>query len=120
MAQDMPAFDELEEVSAAETDEDATLLDLEPGESVVGKLAHIERDTGEDNNDMVHLIVDGEPKKKWSNATMDKAFSKADVQPGDVIGLRKSEEQEEFTRDGEEVAYYPYDVRVEPQDGGSQ
>lgn len=109
----MPAFDDLPEAETPDRDDDAALIDLDPGESVVGKLAHIERDTGENNNNMIHLIVEGEPRKRWSNQTIDRELEKKDASPGDIVGLAKAEEQESFTNDdGEEVAYYPYDVRV--------
>lgn len=113
----MPAFDDLPEAQTPDRDDDATKIDLDPGESVVGKLAHIERDTGEDNNNMIHLIVDGEPAKKWSNQTIDRRLEEENASPGDLIGLQKHEEESTFPGDdGEDVVYYGYDVRVEARE----
>ena len=94
--------------------DDVPTFELEPGESAVLRIRHIECDVGQHNNRVLHLTREnGDLSKKWSNRTIDRAVERYDLGPGDWIGLRKEEESFSFeNEDGEEQEAHGYDVRV--------
>lgn len=121
MATDHPSFDELEPIETeSDNDEDEPTKKLEPGEAIVAEVRHIEWGASQFGNSILHLTDNagnGEFVKMYSNGTIDRRLTEADVGPGDVIGLKKDEEPYTYTAendDGEEEEReaYGFDVRV--------
>lgn len=115
-AKDELSFDDLTKVTpSSDTDEDdVPTIKLEPGESIVAEIRHIERNVGQYDNDVLHLTrADGSLCKMWSNATIKRALSEAGVGAGDTIGVRKEETTYSYTDDeGEEREAYGFEVGV--------
>lgn len=114
-SKEAPSFDDMTPVeSSNDNDDDVPTVKLDPGESFVAEVRHIERNVGKWNNTVLHLTrSSGEMFKYWSCGTIDRKLEKANVGPGDTIGVRKSEDQYEFTtEDGEGGEAYDFEVRV--------
>lgn len=108
-------FDELEPVNNPDS-EDSDKLSLEPGDAVVVELRAIEQNVGEFKNSRLHVTTDagdGEFRWMWSNSQIDKKLAAADAGPGDVVGIKKSDEMVSFENDdGEKIEYYEFEVRA--------
>lgn len=119
-SQPQMSFDDLEPVSSSTTDdgEDEPTRKLDPGEEFVAEIRHIEREKGRFKNTLLHLtdVETSDPFTFWSNQTVDSALEQVDAGVGDVIGVRKSAEEQSYENDdGEEETFHPYEVAV---DGG--
>lgn len=115
MATEKLSFDDLAPVSSVGNDGDDDVRKLEPGDNFVARVRHVEREVGKHENDVLHLtdLDSGENFKYWSNTTISRKLAAAEVEPNDVIGVRKGEEKKSYTDDdGEEIPYYEYEVRV--------
>lgn len=114
-SKEVPSFDDLTPVdSSGDSDDEVPVVKLDPGESIVAEVRHIERNVGKWNNSVLHLTraETGEMCKMWSNGTIDRKLSSAGVGPGDTIGVRKSEDRYTYeTDDGEEGQAYDFEVR---------
>ena len=119
MAAEVPSFDDLELIGDDTNDNDDRNVKLEPGEELVGELRFIESNASRYGNDKLHLtrLDDQEYVTWWSNATVSKKLEQKDVEPGDIIGLRKDEDTYTYTDDetGEENEAYGYEVGVFPE-----
>ena len=112
-SKEAPSFDDLTPVDTSDdTDDDVPVIKLEPGESIVAEVRHIERNVGKWKNSVLHLTRNGEPCKMWSNATIDRALNAAEVGPGDTVGIRKGEDPYTYeTDEGEEREAFDFEVR---------
>lgn len=111
---ELPSFDDLTTVDTSDdTDDDVPTVKLDPGESIVAEVRHIEHNVGKWKNSVLHLTRNGEPCKMWSNGTIDRKLNKANVGPGDTVGIRKCEEQYTYeTDDGEQGEAFDFEVGV--------
>ncbi|MFC7142717.1 hypothetical protein ACFQMA_23140 [Halosimplex aquaticum] len=101
-----PSFEDFPETEASDDGDAANWIDLEPGDEVVGLITDFNPDAG--RNGLVE--IDGRPT--WLTAGMKDRIIAALVE-GAQIAIRKSEDDESFEDDdGEEVTYYPKEVRV--------
>lgn len=115
-AENAPGFDDFAESESAESEtEDEPTVKLDPGESIVARIRHVENEVGEFDNDLYHVtrLSDKKPVAIWSNYTLRTRAEEEDLGPGDLFAMRKSEESREY--DGDE--YYPVEVRTD-LDGG--
>lgn len=105
--------DDNADYGADEDDLEIPMIKLEPGELLTGEITEIERNAGKFNNQL--LTIDSPERglvKTWSNKTIDETLAEAEAEEGDTVWISKSDDQESFTKDGEVVTYYPYEVRV--------
>jgi hypothetical protein len=111
---DAPDWDDLTEVdSPGTTEENERTVRLDPGDRLLGKLRFTEYNAGQHNNTLVHLTTpDGEHVQHWFNRTLEEQLEDADASPGDWIGVEKSETQTTSDINGEEVEYYPRNLKV--------
>jgi hypothetical protein len=116
------SFEELETVTESSTDDNDNVPNIElnePGDEFVGDVRHIERNVGKYDKMLVHVTVDGEPRKYWCQAEVERKLERAGIGPGDTVGVRKSERSYTFENDdGEEIEAYEFDVGV--SDGGDE
>jgi hypothetical protein len=109
------SFDDLEPVSPRE---DGDTVRLDPGESIVATVRHVQSNASKHGNDLLHLTTqEGEHVQMWSNATISRELEAADVGPGDVVGIRKEKEPYTYTVEGddgeeEEREAYGFEVRA--------
>lgn len=110
------SFDDLETVNDRSTDDEDDVPNVElnePGDEFVSEGRHIERNVGKYDKMLVHVTVDGDPRKYWCQAEVERKLDRANIGPGDVIGVRKSERSYTFENDdGEEIEAYEFDVGV--------
>lgn len=114
-----PAFDDLEPVDATDSDEysddDGEWLDLERGESVVGEIRGVTPNCGDYDTTVLELAVGiGEVKPMWSNRQIDRALESKDLEEGDVIGIKHTEEEQSFKPDDSDefVTFDVWEVRA--------
>lgn len=106
---DEPSNDDYDDVPAIEMED--------PGDEFVGEVRHIERNVGKYDKMLVHVTVDGKPKKYWAQREVERKLERADVGPGDTIGVRMSERSYTFQNDdGQEIEAHEFDVGVSEAD----
>lgn len=106
-------FDDLE-TADPETDDDAEFIDFDPGQTEFGEVRELSRGLGEHNSTLLRVSRGpGDEFKMWASGHVDRQLQQLDVDTGDVIGLRMSEEESTFVdEDGEEQSYHRIEVGV--------
>lgn len=129
--EETPSFDDLASISPSnDNDDDEPTVKLDAGEEYVARLRHIERGVGKYNNDVLHITLEnecdghepGSHVKWWSNDTVSGLLDDANVQPGDVIGVRKDEDPYSYIiedDDGNEEEREAYGFEVGVLEGGN-
>jgi hypothetical protein len=117
-ANDAPSFDDMESVTS-NSDEQDEIRGFEPGEAIVCKIRHREKNVGRFDNTVLHITLNtGEHEQRWSNDTIESALDKIDPDPDEWVGIEKDEETYPYeTDDGEQGEAYGFDVRQMPTDG---
>lgn len=106
-----PEFDEMQKVDQDDDldDEDVDWFDFEdPGDTVVGELREVKHDCGP-NNSRVYKISRGigDTTLFWGAGSLNQQFDQSELERGDVIGVRLTDE----TYENEHGEFPVYDVR---------
>lgn len=113
----VPSFDDMEPASEAKKND--RTVDLEPGDEFTGRLLFRFSFVGKHDSDVLVIedAASGAIRAYWCSNSVVRQLNEGDVQPECWISLRKSDEEESFeTDDGEEVSYYPVEVRTKEVD----
>lgn len=107
------SFDDLE-TAEPESDDDAEFLDLAPGDEEFGEIRELSRGLGEHNSTLLRISrAPGDEVKMWCSGHVDRQLQQLDAGVGDVVGLRKAEDETSFVdEDGEEQSYHRVEVGV--------
>lgn len=116
-SKEVPSFEDLTPVSPKTASGEEKQIKLDPGEDVVLKLRFAEQNAGRYGNTKLHVDdMDGETAIMWSNKTVDREMKAGEIGPGDIFGVKKAEESEEYEQNGETKQSWDFEVRKFPED----
>lgn len=103
---DSPEFDidSFESVDEEELDNDGGRINLDSGEHLIGSITAANLAAGD------HGLIEIDGRTLWLNATMRSQLESALI-VGKPVAHAKSDEEESFEDDGEEVTFYPRELR---------
>ena len=97
-------IDSFESVDTDDLDEANGRINLDPGEHLVGTITDANLAAGD------HGLIEIDGRTLWLNATMRSQLESALIS-GQPVAHVKSEEKDSFEDDGEEVEFYPRELR---------